>query len=596
MDQHHDDTPLATTRGVGLYYPPVLTTEQIETILKYHKIPLLQPYQTHIPLETDYTEDYYQPAVELILNYLWHTHPNDVRILVYGDYDCDGMTATASLVYMLSMIVPSKQISYYIPKRNDGFGIRKDVVLHITDHQPHLVITVDNGTDFIDPQVQPLIQEGYVVVVTDHHPPRKTPTFTHKYFALCNPKICVPEEHPEYMVSGCYVAAKLGLKLYKKFIQDDPNIRTKIIPILSQFVSLSFISDIIPVHLNNDLVFQLYYGLGCTYTTRHDGIQALLLRAGLGCNRPLQPSTLAFKVTPMINSCGRVDKTYLAMQLLLTVVDDLDVTKQLAKAMSDINKGRQVSLQQLTQQAISDMGEDIGDQHSILYYNPEIPVGLEGNMAGRLKDTYGVPAIALTYNQYTDRYSGSGRSCNGINLRDVLDKLNHLGATGGGHKAAMGMSLPKDVDLRIVRDIFEQHCRELHLDEDLMTTAVITIDIPTAKDVRFELFNDAMEPITEHHPAPRYKLENLYVKDIEIHKCASGYLVIFIVHDSNNNYMKFTLFTSSDDSLDMYTSLYQDKYIDVILTCHRAYSNSYAPYNKGEMSWKLKEIIDVRDS
>lgn len=340
-------------------------------------------------------------------------------IAIYGDYDADGLTATALLVSYFREI--DVDVSYYIPQRlEEGYGLHQEAIVELAARGVKLLITVDCG---INAKAEVAFAEslGMDIIVTDHHTPEdaKLPSA----LAVLNPKLVC--EYPFAELAGVGVALKLvqalgGLATAAKYFD---------------LATLGTIADVVPLLDENRVIVR--FGLEAMRASERPGIRALLAVAGV------EPSTLkagqvAFTIAPRLNAAGRLNEADLALQLLLTH-DDAEA-QELAEKLSEFNAKRQAVEQEIFAEAdamVTQLGQ--AERWCIVLANADWHPGVIGIVASRLAERYHRPTILLTIEGEQAR--GSGRSILGYDLVGSLTEHADLLTTYGGHRAAAGLSL-----------------------------------------------------------------------------------------------------------------------------------------------------------
>lgn len=391
------------------------------------------------------------------------------KILIVGDYDADGATATAVAVKgLLSM---GARVDYLVPNRFEyGYGLTPKIVELASTLQPEMIVTVDNGIASVD-GVAKANALGIQVLITDHHlPGDATPE------AAC---IVNPNQHgcgfPSKNLAGVgvmfYVLLSLRaeLRLREAFVENkEPNLTE-----LLDLVALGTVADLVKLDTNNRILVEqglrrIRAGACCP------GIHALLKVAG---RSPFKANAqdLGFYVGPRLNAAGRLDDMRLGIQCLLAENDD--EAFKIAQVLHDLNTERRHIETGMQEEALALLESiSIGNQYSISIYESSWHQGVVGILASRLKEKYHRPVIAFA--EVGDGVlKGSGRSIAGLHLRDALDMVTKRDAgliiTFGGHAMAAGLSIHQDKFLAF-QQAFESVVRELLKPTDLH--AIIEVD------------------------------------------------------------------------------------------------------------------------
>lgn len=391
------------------------------------------------------------------------------KILIVGDYDADGATATAVAVKgLLSM---GAKVDFLVPNRFEyGYGLTPEIVRLAATSTPDVIVTVDNGIASVD-GVAEANKLGMQVFITDHHLPGDT---TPEAACIVN-----PNQHgcdfPSKNLAGVGVmfyvllALRAELRTRGEFAENkEPNLTE-----LLDLVALGTVADLVKLDANNRILVEqglrrIRAGACCP------GISALLMVAGR--NQPnVNAQDLGFYVGPRLNAAGRLDDMRLGIQCLLA--GNIDEAQKIAQSLHDLNAERRSIEAGMQDEALASL-EDItvGDQYSISLFEATWHQGVVGILASRIKERYHRPVIAFAEVD-GGLLKGSGRSIPGLHLRDALDMVTKrdpsLIVTFGGHAMAAGLSIHQD-KFSAFQQAFETVVRELLLPADLQ--AVIETD------------------------------------------------------------------------------------------------------------------------
>ena len=396
------------------------------------------------------------------------------KILIVGDYDADGATATA--VAVKGLFSMGAQVDFLVPNRFEyGYGLTPKIVQLAATMQPHVIVTVDNGIASVD-GVFEANKLGIQVLITDHHlPSDETPQ------AAC---IVNPNQHgcnfPSKNLAGVgvifYVLLALRAELRERGIfakEQEPNLTE-----LLDLVALGTVADLVKLDANNRILVEqglrrIRAGACCA------GISALLKVAGRNESQ-VGAQDLGFYVGPRLNAAGRLDDMRLGIQCLLaSEAEALDI----AQSLHDLNAERRSIESSMQDEALASLDNiNVGDQYSISLFESSWHQGVVGILASRIKEQYHRPVIAFAESD-DGLLKGSGRSIAGLHLRDALDMVTkrhpNLIVTFGGHAMAAGMTINQDKFLEF-QQAFEDVVRELLTPADLQ--AVIETDGGFAAD------------------------------------------------------------------------------------------------------------------
>jgi single-stranded-DNA-specific exonuclease len=368
-------------------------------------------------------------------------------LLVIGDYDADGATASAVAVRGLRALGLTR-VGYLVPNRFEyGYGLTPEIVALAARQQPELLLTVDNGISSID-GVAAANALGIRVLVTDHHLPGAA---LPKAAAIVNPNL-PGDIFPSKALAGVGVmfyvlmALRQRLRSTGHFTQTqtpEPNLAT-----LLDLVALGTVADVVGLdHLNRILVHQ---GLQRIRSGQaHPGLLALLEVAGRK-REQVNASDLGFFAGPRLNAAGRLEDMSLGIECLLT--DNADSARAMATQLNDINRDRREIEDQMKADALAGIeGFDRGDETrpALCLFEEDWHQGVVGLVASRIKDRLHRPVIAFALaDAEKAELKGSARSIPGIHIRDVLADIatRHPGLLEkfGGHAMAAGLSLARD--------------------------------------------------------------------------------------------------------------------------------------------------------
>jgi len=389
-------------------------------------------------------------------------------ILIVGDFDADGATASSVAVLALRML-GAAQVDYLVPNRFEyGYGLTPEIVEVALTRSPQVLVTVDNGISSID-GVAAAKAAGLQVVVTDHHlPGEQLPAAD----AIVNPS-----------QPGCGFVSKamagVGVIFYvmlalRAALRDsgwfaetgraEPNLAE-----LLDLVALGTVADVVPLDANNRIL--VHQGLARIRAGRcRPGIRALLEVAGRPRER-LVSTDLGFIVGPRLNAAGRLDDMSLGIECLLT--DSESLALDMARELDALNRDRKAIERDMQQQALKTLESMQLDETALPFglclYDPEWHQGVIGILASRLKDRFHRPVIAFA-DAGDGMVKGSARSVNGLHIRDALDAVAarhpELISKFGGHAMAAGLSL-READFPAFAAAFDAEVRRQLQAEDL---------------------------------------------------------------------------------------------------------------------------------
>lgn len=377
------------------------------------------------------------------------------KILIVGDYDADGATASATGVRGLSML--GARVDFLVPNRFEyGYGLSPEIVDLAATLQPDILLTVDNGIASLDgvARAQTL---GLEVLITDHHLPGDR---------LPDALIVNPNQpgcpFPSKNLAGVgvmfYVLLALRAELRQRGAfagRTEPNLAT-----LLDLVALGTVADVVRLDRNNRLL--VHHGLQRMRAGRaHPGIRALFSVARREAERA-SSYDLGFMLGPRLNAAGRLDDMSLGIRCLIT--DDEQEALQLAVMLDQFNRERREIEAGMQEEALAQLPESLGDEcYTLALYNDSWHQGVIGIVASRLKEKFHRPVITFAPGD-AGQIKGSGRSIPGLHLRDALDLVAKrepgLISKFGGHAMAAGLTIAEQ-GLARFQQAFEQVAREL---------------------------------------------------------------------------------------------------------------------------------------
>jgi single-stranded-DNA-specific exonuclease len=349
------------------------------------------------------------------------------RILIFGDYDVDGILSVVVLTKALQSL--GAEVEYFIPDRlKQGYGIKEKYVDNVLARESSLVISVDCGIKAVD-FVSRAKEHGVDVIITDHHQPG--PSLPNAV-AVLNP-VLESSGYPDGTLAGIGVVFKLIQALLESAG------KTSQLPHYLKLISIGTIADVAALKGENRLFVK--FGLEQLEDVNNIGLKSLLEVCGL-LGKRITVGDIGFRLAPRINAAGRLGLTDLAVQLFFseTVGESEDAVRQLDK----LNVERQKIERKIFQQSMHWIEEKrLHEKYKLLILGcEEWHKGVIGIVASKLKDAFHQPVILFSYRD--GKASGSGRSIKEFSLIDCLDKNNHFLLTYGGHVLAIGCELMRD--------------------------------------------------------------------------------------------------------------------------------------------------------
>ncbi|MBF7143160.1 MULTISPECIES: single-stranded-DNA-specific exonuclease RecJ [Pseudomonas] len=424
------------------------------------------------------------------------------RILVVGDFDADGATASAVAVLGLRLL-GAKEVEYLVPNRfTYGYGLTPEIVAVALERQPQLLLTVDNGISSVE-GVQAATEAGLSVLITDHHLPGPQLPQANAIVNPNQPGCAFPSKALAGVGVIFYVLMALRARLRALGRYADvpqPNIGE-----LLDLVALGSVADVVPLDANNRIL--VHQGLERIRAGRaRPGIKALLEVARRDHQR-LTSSDLGFILGPRLNAAGRMDDMSLGIECLLS--EDLAHARDIASELDGLNQDRKSVEQGMQREALAQL-KDLplaSMPFGLCLFEPDWHQGVIGILASRMKERYHRPTIAFA-DAGDGLLKGSARSVPGFHIRDALDavaaKHPALITKFGGHAMAAGLSLPAE-HFQAFASAFDAQVRE-HLCEDDLTGRLLSDGTLAVEEFHLELARALRNagPWGQHFPEPLF--------------------------------------------------------------------------------------------
>ena len=395
------------------------------------------------------------------------------RILIVADFDADGATSCALAIRGLTAM-GAEDVIYVVPNRFEhGYGLSPKIVDVALDHDPDLIVTVDNGISSIS-GVEHAKKNGIKVLITDHHlPGDKLPSAD----VIINPQL-KENKFPSKNLAGVgvifYILLALRAKLKAENWFDEKNIKYPNLANLLDLVALGTISDLVPLDKNNRTM--VAHGLKLMRQNKSKvGILAILNQSGRQLST-LTSGDLSFAIAPRLNAAGRLTDMSLGIECLLT--DDKENATEMAKKLNQLNIERRQIQDNMEEQALTEFEKYLQDTskkmpHGICIYNQNWHQGVVGVLAAKIKEKFNRPVIVFAQ-ECQGILKGSARSITELHIKDVFDEIARLYPelilTFGGHAMAAGLTIEesqfdrfsdvfnKVVDRYISSDSLEDQC------------------------------------------------------------------------------------------------------------------------------------------
>jgi single-stranded-DNA-specific exonuclease len=404
------------------------------------------------------------------------------RICVHGDYDVDGMGATALAVLLLREL--GADVAWHLPSRFDeGYGVSSETIARLADEGYGLVLTVDCGITAVV-EVAEAKRRGLEVVVTDHHRPGET-------MPDCPVVATRPSEYPFPELCGTGVVFKLGQALF--------GIESEIPRRHLDLVALATIADVVPlVDENRSLAIA---GLRALARTAKPGLRALMQSAGVD-PAVVDAGAVGFRLAPRLNAAGRLGHPREALELLLT--EDETEARRLADSLEELNRERQAIEGRILREAVAQVEDWSPEQRARRGYavaGPDWHEGVIGIVASRLVERYHRPVVLISGTE--GDWKGSGRSIPAFDLHAALGACAGLLGRWGGHRAAAGLSIPEE-NVEAFAEAFAAQAAAALDEEDLKPVTTIDAVVARGAELSLDLCGELarLAPFGLGNPAP----------------------------------------------------------------------------------------------
>ena len=434
---------------------------------------------------------------------------NEEKILVYGDYDADGITSTVLLVETL--ISMGANVSSYIPNRfEEGYGPNKEAFTKIIDSGITLIITVDNGIAGVE-EVDLANELGCDVIVTDHHKIQDT---------IPNAYAIIHPEHPEgnypfKKLAGVGVAFKLAhelLEIFPDFLLD--------------LVAIGTIADMVSITDENRIFVK--QGLELINEDPRIGLKMLLELSGI--DTKIDEQTVGFYIAPKLNSIGRMDSAKLGLTFLMA--EDPVTARALAEQIEQYNIERKQVTEDIVKDVINKIESSDKIQKNVIMVSGEYHEGVLGIVASNIVEKYQKPVFIM--NEKEGVLKGSARSIFDFNIYVAMNKISDLFLAFGGHTLAAGFSFEKS-NFEKIEEFLDNEFEEFKQNNDLKSNKNIDI-VTSLEDISYQFLNslDALKPYGMDFEKPTVLIENAMVLNKTYFGSDKQYLRLTIADEVGN--------------------------------------------------------------
>ena len=455
------------------------TTEEIDIFLN--------------PTRNDFHDPFLMPDMEKAVERILKAIENKEKVIIYGDYDVDGITSITVLKKYLAE--RGLDVDEYIPNRLDeGYGLNKSAIEKIVSENYTLMITVDCGISGIE-EVEYANSLGLETIVTDHHEPGEV---LPNAIAVVDAKR-KDNQYPFNQLAGVGVVFKLIQAISSKF-----NLDAKEYLKFLDIVCVGTISDIVPLVDENRVIAKL--GLKLVEMTKNIGLKTLLMQIGY---KKIDSSAISFGVAPRINACGRMGFEKEALKLFLTE-DHMEALK-ISKKLNEYNKQRQDIEKKIFTEVLEKIEKGEKDKNCIVLADENWHHGVIGIVSSKVTEMYYKPSILICYEG--EEGKGSGRSIPGFDLYEALSNCGDYINKFGGHSMAIGINVNRS-DFDNFKQCFEEYASKANIKE---LVPIIKIDSEISiKDMQVDVVKqlDNLEPFGEANKMPIFMYKNLKIDSI----------------------------------------------------------------------------------
>ena len=439
-------------------------------------------------IDRDWLDPYLIPGLDEVADALEAAVRRGDHIVVFGDFDVDGITATTVLTRGLRAF--GARVTPFIPRRfEEGYAITEASMKRVLTYEPDFIVTVDCGIA-CKVEVAKLVEMGVQVAVTDHHEPVD---LVPEGVPVADPKC--DKDCESGVLAGVGVALKLVQMLGGRFGQ--PQLWRE----YTDFAALGTIADLMPMRGENRALVS--DGIDRINRSPRPCIAALLAVTG-SAGKQVSATNLSFSIIPRLNASGRMGDAQLALDLMLA--DDFDEASRLAEELEGVNDQRRSIEAELSEIATAQAAEVYRGQRVLIVAGEGWHEGVKGIVASRLVNTYGVPTLLFSING--DEARGSGRSVGQVNLFEAVESTSDLLTRFGGHAAAVGVTLPTDKLPEFERRMCEymDQLPEEAFHPLIEIDSCVHLDELTLENVEAL---DALAPFGQENPVPVYLARNV---------------------------------------------------------------------------------------
>lgn len=430
------------------------------------------------------------------------------NILIYGDFDADGVTSTSVLMKTFAYL--GANVDYYIPDReNEGHGLNtKALVQLLTKKKPKLIITVDNGISSVE-EVKFINSFQRDVIITDHH---EAPEELPPAYAIINPKamnaldekLTPAQIESLTSLAGCGVAFKLAQGVLERYNKLEFSL--DVLP----FVTVGTIADLVPLVGENR--YFVTRGLDLIASGKHYGIKRMLDVAGVGTDNGLTAEQIAFTVAPRINASGRIDTVDNAVKVMIS--DNRQEIEMAIISLENFNKLRQEMCAQTFAEADEIWRAQKSRDNAIVLFSKDWHIGIIGIVASKFVEKYYKPTFIMNYNEEAKCFRCSARGVKELNLYDIISNISEYLEGFGGHQLAGGFAFSEEkASFETIKKALNKTVDEMLNGQKLNPSIDVDLEL-SIDDVDVSLVEEIskLEPFGMSNPSPTFVVNNLVLK------------------------------------------------------------------------------------
>jgi single-stranded-DNA-specific exonuclease len=514
--------------------------ELLRTLLE--KRGIIDEAQADIFLNPDYKRDLHDPFLmkdmERACVRLFEAIENKEKIIIYADYDCDGIPGAVIMQDLLKLI-DYKNYEVYIPQRNsEGYGLNMEAIKIFAESGVKLLITIDLGITAVAEVTQAEV-DGIDVIITDHH--LASQATLPRAYAILNPKT---DKYPEKMLCGAGIVFKLMQGFLKKY-GEYFKIKDGAEKWMLDMAGLATLSDMVPLMGENRAI--TFFGMKVLRKSPRPGLQKLLAKMNIE-QKFLSEDDIGYMVTPRLNAASRMDDPMRAFEILAT--EDEAEADMLAKHLSKINDERKTIVTGIMREVNKKFEKSSAHEHKnvIVIGNPNWRVGILGLVAGKISDEHQKPVFVWGKDE-NNCIKGSCRSDGSVSIVELMTETREFFIEFGGHELAGGFTVHHDKihfleeALSLSFDKVKKNIREL-ADGEKKYDVKLTLDNVNMKNWR-EI--EKLAPFGLANPKPIFLFPNVKIEKIKkFGKNGSGEHLEIIFSDPTSKIKAISFFSSVD--------------------------------------------------